>query len=595
MKTTTYSGQSVFLCPFPPNWGEAPVEAKFSTLTKAVVGKTNHEEREALAKELRCTMTYAGLLDSTESASLRAALGAWDNRPVLCPFWPAVSLVFGGSNASVTGALKCWFEPDFSRYEIGTGSGPVTFAPSSQCLVAPVLWGRFGEFPTLTAINGLGDHAVQFEFVENGAAAFALTPTAATLTTTVINSQTVPKLTVPFTWGDNTAIADVRIKRSTVGFGRADSDDYLPQWSRTKQTMQFEALNTDEVSYLLTLFKDRSGSVRSWQCPAIHDASVMSLGRFDADMLSIRWTVPAPNENASSSVEFITLPTEAVPVAGETPGVNLGGTPDRFFGYVVTDGAQTWRYTSYESAIVVLAGTFSPAKINHGTITEEINLAVNDCTLTVTNWAGSPFTRLRNQPNAPGLTVSIYEGKLSNPEAMQLIYTGEAQAPNTDGPAWQIKLKGPTAILDLKGPRYVLQPTCLATLGDSKCGLNLATLSVTKTLLSIVGDVATFSDATGLADHRFAAGSAERTYGGITIPYMIVDSRANTDGNLELVLAGVVTPAPTVGETWTLIPGCDGQMTTCQGFGNLVNLRAAPYLPKVDPAMVSIPASGGKK
>jgi uncharacterized phage protein (TIGR02218 family) len=601
MIATTYSSQSVYLCNDQPNWSTA-VRAKFTVPMRQVASKTNREEREAWAAELRAQLTYTALLDAAGSVALRSALSTWDNRPILVPFWPAVTLRTGGNPASIQGALKIWFEPEFTAWEIGTGANPSGFTPTAACLVAPILWGRFEKFPVLTTIDGADDTVVTFEFTEIGSAAFALTPNPITLTTSTVNTLVVPTLTTPFDWGSNKVMGEVRIKRGNIGFGRADADDFLPQVPRVKQTMNFDLMTTDEARYLLTLFKDRQGSVKPWQAYAPHNGTSLSLGRFYSDSLSLSWESWAfGGERVSSTVEFVTLPNETIALTGETPGVNMGGTPSRWFGYVVTDGTNTWRYTSHESDVTGPgSNVFTAAKISHGQISEEINLEVNDCVLTVHNWAGSPFTRLRNQPTAAALTVSIYEGLLSNPSAAQLLYTGTAQAPKTEGPRWQINLVGPSALLEMQGPRWQLQQTCNAVFGDSRCGKDLASVSVTHSLLSLSGGVGIFSTgaANTLPNKRFANGEARRTIGGVVQRYMIVDSYGS-GSDLACVLAGTVSPVPTGTEAgWVLVPGCDGSKASCQGFSNYLNFRGAPFVPRDDPSMVvaqSAVGTTGKK
>lgn len=600
MISTTYDGTDVFLCDHQPDWSKG-VAASFEVLARSVASKTNREEREALASELRASLKYDVLFtDAAESVALRGMLDSWDNRPVLCPFWPAVTLHTGGLPASVTGALKIWYEPEFALWELGEGSGPEGFTPSADCLVAPVMWGRLEKFPTVTTITGADQSVTTFEFTETGPAAYALTPNPVTLTTSVVNTLTVPTLTVPFAWGSNTAVADVKIKRSSVGFGRADADDYRPQLPRSKQTIQFALLTTDEARYLLTLFKDRLGSVKPWRCPTVHDETTLQFGRFYGDALRLTWGSWAlGGEQVYGKVEFLTLPTEAIALTGETPGEDIGGTPSRWFGYVVTDGTTTWRYTSHESDIEGPGGTFTAAQISHGQISEAINLEVNNCRLTVQNWAGSPFTRLRNQLTAAPLTVSIYEGLLSDPEAAQLLYTGTAQSPSTDGPLWQIDLVGPSAILDIKGPRYLLQKNCPAVFGDARCGFDVATVSVTHSLIEIDAGIALFTtgSANVLPDHRFVGGEARRTIGDVVQRYLVVDSY-DLDGDLACVLASVVSPAPTGTESgWVLVPGCPGTKEACQAFGNYANFRGAWFRPAEDPSMVVAESTtgGGKK
>jgi hypothetical protein len=597
MILTSYAGQPVFLITEQPDWATPP-EATFTFQGKCTAGLTDREERESMSSLWWGKLTFTATLSDSEVTALKSALDQWDNTPILCPFWPAMTKL-AGPPASIVGPLVIWFEPDFSTWGIGPSTGAPSFTPSAACLIAPILWGRFDTFPTVTH-GGVDARSVPFALIENGPPEYALAPAPATLATAVVNGLTVPVMTVPFAWGKNTAVTDVRLKREKIGFSRGDADTYYPHAPRTHHKLSFEVLTTAETAYLLALFADRNGAAKAWQCPSSYDET-LELVRFYGDALTLTWSLPAiGGECVDAEVETVTLPSEIVALSGETPGATIGGTPPRWFGYVITDGANTWWLTSHDVSLAGPGGTFTPANISHETISEEINLQKHDCQLSFQNWAGSPFGLLRSHPNSPPLTVSIYEGLVSDPADAELIYTGIAQAPNTAGPIWKVQLLGPASnILTVKGPRMVLQQTCLACFGDSKCGFDVTTVSVAPTLVGYTGGVAEFSFGSPetLPDKRFADGTALRVIGGKTQAYAIVDSYELGDNNLGIVIAGAINPAPTGSESgWTLVPGCDGQRTTCKAFGNYSNFRGFPFVPNTNPAMVQNTAAGsGKK
>jgi uncharacterized phage protein (TIGR02218 family) len=596
--STTYSGTSVFLLPYPPHW-PAGVDGTFEKLTKVIAGSTNREEREELRSTLITSISFQTILKKDDYDDLRAALSTWDNRPVLVPFWPAATAI--GGTASVVGGLKVWFEPDFTTYEIGTGASP-GFTPTANAKVAPLIWGKFTEFPSPVPLNGpaRGVASCSFSVEDNSAAAYALGPNTVTLSTEVVNTLTVPILTVPFTWGDNNSQTDVKQRSGSVGYGRESADVYYTQNPRQRHRLQFVALKTADVRHILTLFANRGGSVRPWKCPTPWDPDTKDLARFAGDRLSIRWLRPdyAAGGTAATQIEAITLPVESVTVSGETPGVTIGGLGAKWYGYKVTDGTTTWRYTSYESALAGPGGTFSPAKIEHGTITEEINLQIHDITIEVHNWAGSPFNRLKNQPDAAKLEITIYHGTVASPSGASVIFVGRLGEVDTDGPMWKIKAKSWTSILDAMSNRLLDQTDCAATFGDAKCGKDLSSIQSTQTLTGVTGDVAVFTtgSANAFADHRFALGYAERVISGVTQRYMIIDSY-DEGGDLACVLGSKVSPAPTGSESgWVLTPGCGGTMAECVAWSNFVNFRGHPRRPKSNPALVPQKSSvGGKK
>ena len=633
----TYNSLSVWLLPYIPNWGADKVIGSFSMLDKVQAGLSNREERENLGATLRATMKYTALLNTAEAAEFRAAIAAWDNRPILTPFWPVAVLAssilgtsltsslglsfvdstgktlksFGpassNTNPSVVSDLNIFYEPDWSHYEVTTLSAPITFTPSVNCLVAPVLWGRFTDkMPEATVITGNDYEEVQFDLTENGPASIALSPAAVTLTNgPVVNGFIMRQLTVPFHWEQNKSSGDVIIKRDTIGFSRDDTDTFYPQTPRSVNTLDFNAMTSLEIGYLLALFLDRGATVWPFWAQPPWSANVGNavFGRFFSNKLTIEWDLPATfgkGECASANVEFVTLPTEYTVPSGEFFAASIGPKPSKWFGYKITDGTLTWYWTSYESDILNGPGgkTFSSsANITHGTIEQEINLQVNDCTLNVQDFPTSPFRRLRNALAAPLLTVTIYEGYTSTPNTATPIFTGYAQSPETKGPNWKIKLRGLGSKLDVQGPHLLLQTTCVAAFCDSRCKLTEASVQVTPiTLNSITGSVCSFGSGRADPVGKFKNGRAKRPMpDGSVQNYMILDSSGT--GALLITLSETLIPAPTGAEPgWTLVPGCDGQLATCVGYGNLVNMRAAPYVPAQDPFIpAAATIASGKK
>lgn len=604
MIATIVNGTSVFILNAYPLFGNG-IDVDVEKLTVGSEGLSLREEREEMASKLRFKMAFAAQLKESEAQALNAALDAWDNRPILVPFWPSERLLTETNVPAITGSLWVYYEPDWSSYEVTSATYPVTFTPSAQCRKAPIMWGRFEELPEPEVATGGGIEEVEFTVFENGSPALALDINTVTLTAgALINGVTPPLLTVPFVWGTNRVARNVRIRRSKIGFGRGDADAYYPHTPRKRPHLEFNQLRSAETRYLLTLFKQSAGSVNPWWVPSPQGKAGTGgnlFGRFFSNTLSLRWYRPARggDERVDGEVEFLSLPSEQTIPAGEVYGTTIGPRPSRWFGYVVTDGSQTWRFTSYESAIVTSGGTFDPQPISHGRIIEELNLLTHDCTLDVQNWNGNPFHRLFTQMSAAPLRVSIFEGLLSNPDAAEMIFSGVASAPKAKGPGIQVQLIGAaSALLGTQGPRSTLQEGCAAVLGDSRCGVNLAAFSKAASFHSIAGALAEFTISPMPADNYFANGSAERTVGGVVQKLAVHDSFALPSGRLGVVLISTPFPAPASGDSWTLVPGCDGQYSTCKNvFGNQVNHRGCPNMPTVNPSMIVIPTTNqaGKK
>jgi uncharacterized phage protein (TIGR02218 family) len=123
-------------------------------------------------------------------------------------------------------------------------------------------------------------------------------------------------------------------------------------------------------------------------------------------------------------------------------------------------------------------------------------------------------------------------------------------------------------------------PTCRAVLGDARCGVDLVPLTVTGTITSITSPRA-------WTDSTRAEAAGYFTFGRLTWT-----SGANAGYSMEIkthAAAGLMTmqlPMPyalTVGDAYSLQPGCDKLLATCKvKFNNVLNFRGEPHVPGTD-------------
>lgn len=133
-------------------------------------------------------------------------------------------------------------------------------------------------------------------------------------------------------------------------------------------------------------------------------------------------------------------------------------------------------------------------------------------------------------------------------------------------------------------------PGCRATLGDSRCGVNLLgspALTFSATVDSIAADDITIT-ASALTQPSPGIGSptvAESGY--FEYGKLTFTSGLNAGRSMEVkqYAQGVVTlhlPMPyqvTAGDTFNVSAGCDKRLTTCRDkFNNVVNFRGEPWL-----------------
>jgi uncharacterized phage protein (TIGR02218 family) len=122
----------------------------------------------------------------------------------------------------------------------------------------------------------------------------------------------------------------------------------------------------------------------------------------------------------------------------------------------------------------------------------------------------------------------------------------------------------------------VLTRRCDANLGDARCGVNLASYTVTGTATADSPDW-----------QSFAADSLPASIGGL----LTWTSGANDGHAIEVKTAsGVVIclrlPMPSAisaGDAYTVTAGCDKNLSTCRDtFGNVKNFRGCPHIPGPD-------------
>lgn len=124
----------------------------------------------------------------------------------------------------------------------------------------------------------------------------------------------------------------------------------------------------------------------------------------------------------------------------------------------------------------------------------------------------------------------------------------------------------------------VYQKTCRAKLGDAKCTVNVNSLSVAGTVTQVNAD--------GTFNTSLTQGQGYFDYG-----IMSFTAGTNMGGQYEVktFAGGIVTLfLPTlypvaVGDTFTVLPGCDGNFSTCKTkFNNVLHFRGEPHIPGND-------------
>lgn len=151
---------------------------------------------------------------------------------------------------------------------------------------------------------------------------------------------------------------------------------------------------------------------------------------------------------------------------------------------------------------------------------------------------------------------------------------GAGAAGGTRGGSFTAELRGPTAAFDA-AVIEVCSPECRAELGDARCRVDLAPLTV----MAMATEVEPGRVAVSAADPRFAGGRLRMLAGpNAGLDRRIVDTGAGTldlDEPLPFALAA--------GTPVELREGCDKRFATCAGrFANTLNFRGEPHVPGGD-------------
>ena len=129
-------------------------------------------------------------------------------------------------------------------------------------------------------------------------------------------------------------------------------------------------------------------------------------------------------------------------------------------------------------------------------------------------------------------------------------------------------------------------PACRADLGDSRCGITLATYTVTGTITTLTNNRVFRDSVRTQADAYFLGGLLTWTNGLNAGRKMEVKNWTASTKEFQLVLP--MRSAVQVGDGYSVYAGCDKNWLTCKTkFNNIVNFRGEPFIPQEQSAAIS--------
>lgn len=145
------------------------------------------------------------------------------------------------------------------------------------------------------------------------------------------------------------------------------------------------------------------------------------------------------------------------------------------------------------------------------------------------------------------------------------------------------EVRGLTQLLTQDIGEY-FSPSCRASLGDSRCKINMTSHTVTGSVTSSTSRSQLLDSSRTEASATFTSGKITFTSGANNGHSMEVKEyiySASSGGGISLALA--MPYAIEAGDTYSLQKGCDKTIATCHNrFDNVVNFRGEPHVPGVD-------------
>jgi uncharacterized phage protein (TIGR02218 family) len=170
---------------------------------------------------------------------------------------------------------------------------------------------------------------------------------------------------------------------------------------------------------------------------------------------------------------------------------------------------------------------------------------------------------------------SAYPGDTS----MGSVVLFEGNCAGADPSSTQVVLhiKSDLELLQYQMPRILFQPGCANCFGDTGCGINLASITVSGT----VGAGPTSAVIPSGVSGSFALGVLVMTSGVASGSRRTVS--ANTGGTITLSVPLPQTPA--AGDTFAVYPGCARTAAACAAYSNSNNYQGFPYVPEASTSL----------
>ena len=260
--------------------------------------------------------------------------------------------------------------------------------------------------------------------------------------------------------------------------------------------------------------------------------------------------------------------------------------------------ARLWKITRTDG--VVYGFTDHDAALSYGGINYRPTSAFDASTISTRAQLNVDNLEVVGLLDSDGITVDDIEAGRWDGAAVRIVEVNWADLSMGEnvlrvGEIGNVQRKRGQYVVELRGLMQKLQnnigrvvsPSCDATLGDSRCGVDLEGspgYRVTATITSVTSRRVFAASSLAQAAAYFSGGDVTFTSGFNNGIRMEVKTNG-TSGALQLQLP--MPFAVQVGDTFTIVPGCDHTKATCKAkFNNVVNFRGFSYVPGSDQTLL---------
>ncbi len=269
------------------------------------------------------------------------------------------------------------------------------------------------------------------------------------------------------------------------------------------------------------------------------------------------------------------------------PGASMGGYGG--YGYGPPAPGQLF-YTDADQDLVYAGNTYlctHPAVARTG-IKCSLDLSVDTVEVSIFGSAadlvlGVPFPQFAVNGGFDGATVSIdrcFMPSYGDTSAGVVnLFFGNVSEVKPSRSAVVLTVSSQLELLNLDMPRNLLSPGCIHSLFDNGCALAQAYYAEYDWVTAGTA-ISVNSTGLGMPSGYFTTGTLIFTSGANTGTAATIKQHTLANGVNTFTLMAPLNSVPVAGDNFTVFPGCDKTMATCQAkFNNLNNFRGWPFVP----------------